>query len=227
MLAHSPQVGFGFLSWLFIAKAAFPVPGFWRSSHQPWWGLGWNVFSQTVFPTPAKPLVFGEQGLPQQPRCLGAPVFTAGRWRDAGGHSHRTHIHLVLPFHFVGLGGFLWELIWQEAPGPGLQIEHSGSNIWVRVAAISICHRIEGQCGQAEHRDSTSHSKAPWSPIPSWGSLGNGKVRNLTLTPAEWPWISVSQERARANFEALTLTAKYISPLTVFHHLPPTFIVRL
>lgn len=75
--------------------------------------------------------VLGEKGLAQYARRLGAPLFAPGCWGRAGLPSARISIYLILPFHLIGLGGFLGELFWQEAPGSGLQIEHGGPGVYV------------------------------------------------------------------------------------------------
>lgn len=82
-------------------------------------------------------MAFGEEGLAEHTRGLGGPFFTVGSWGAAGLILPGIHVHLVLPLHFIGLGGFLRELFWQEASGPRLQVEHRGPRLQVGVAAVA------------------------------------------------------------------------------------------
>jgi hypothetical protein len=183
----TPSLLWPFSLGFLTPKSGFPVSRFWCSPDQPWWGPGWDIFSQTIFPPPAKP-VFGEKGLLQYTWCLGTSLFATGCWGIAEMPSARINVHLILPFHFIGLGSFLAELFWQEAPRSGLQIEHGGPSIWVWVTAAAICHREkEGQCGQGCPRGgvtndfSTSGGQATLPRV-----LERWEVRGLTLkTPAE------------------------------------------
>lgn len=95
-----------------------------------------DAFVDTVTPHGAK-VAFGEEGLAEHTRGLGGPLFTVGSWGAAGLILPGIHVHLVLPLHFIGLGGFLRELFWQEASGPRLQVEHRGPRLQVGVAAVA------------------------------------------------------------------------------------------
>lgn len=91
---------------LLTPKAGFLASRFRCPSDQPGWRLGSVAFSHIVFPHQAK-LAFGEKGLPEHTWGLGAPLFAVGSWGTAGLPLARIDVHLVFPFHLVGLGGFL------------------------------------------------------------------------------------------------------------------------
>lgn len=127
---------------LLTPESGFPVSRLRRPSDQPGWRLGAEAFSLTVLPRRAD-VALGEEGLPEHGGGLRAVVSAAGSGGSAGLPAAGIRVHLVLPLHFVGLGRFLGELFWQEAPRSGLQVEDGGPGIRVGVAAVAICHRAK------------------------------------------------------------------------------------
>lgn len=91
---------------LLTPKAAFLASRFRCPSDQPGWRLGSVAFDYTVFLQQAK-LGSGEKRLPEHAWSLRAPVFAVGSWETAGLPLAVISVYFVLPFHFVGLRGFL------------------------------------------------------------------------------------------------------------------------
>ena len=90
----------------YAPKSTLPVSRFRGPSDQPGGRLGSDAFMDTVTPHGAK-VAFGKEGLAEHTLGLGAPLFTVGSWGAAGLILPGIHVHLVLPLHSIGLGGFL------------------------------------------------------------------------------------------------------------------------
>lgn len=154
-----------FPSGLLAPKAGFPAPGLRRPSDQPGGRPGPVTCGRTVFPHRAK-LAFGEQGLPEHAGGLGGALFAAGRQGGAGLRAAGAQARLVRPLHAAGLRA-LGERLGQEAPGAGLQVEHGGPGLRVRVAAAA--------CTEGKHSVGRLQAEEP----RAWAQLAGPELPRL------------------------------------------------
>lgn len=155
----APGLGLGTLT----PPASLAAPRLRGPSHQPGGRPGPLAVSRGALP-PRAQLAVGEQGLSQRARGLRGPL-PAGR-RGAG-LPGSTDVHLVLPLHPAGGGRSRRELLRQEAPGAGLQVEDSGPCIRLRVTAVATCteQKVRGSGRSARVCGGRSLRQAPLTPL--------------------------------------------------------------